>query len=47
MAVGRRGVAKIQIMLGAMVVEGVLDYGVLGRPGCLAWAGLMGHEDTR
>ena len=27
--------------------EGVLDYGVLGCPGCLAWAGLMGREDTR
>ena len=27
--------------------EGVLDYGVLGCPGCVAWAGLMGHEHTR
>jgi hypothetical protein len=28
-------------------VEGVPDLGVLGRPGYVTWAGLMGHEDTR
>ena len=27
--------------------EGVLDCGVLGRPGYATWAGLIGHEDTR
>ena len=27
--------------------EGVLDKGVLGRPGYVTWAGLMGREDTR
>ena len=32
---------------GSRATEGVLDYGVLGCPGCVAWAGLMGHEDTR
>ena len=32
---------------GSGATEGVLDYGVLGCPSCVAWAGLMGHEDTR
>ena len=27
--------------------EGVLDYGVLGCPGYVTWAGQMGREDTR
>ena len=27
--------------------EGVLDYGVLWCPGLMAWAGLVGREDTR
>ena len=27
--------------------EGVLDQGVLGRPACWTWAGLLGYEDTR
>ena len=27
--------------------EGVLDYGVLGEPSYVTWAGLMGREDTR
>ena len=27
--------------------DGVLDKGVLGRPGYVTWAGLMGREDTR
>ena len=27
--------------------EGVLDYGVLGEPAYVTWAGLMGREDTR
>ena len=27
--------------------EGVLDYGILGRPGYATWAGLTGCEDTR
>ena len=26
---------------------GILDYGVLGRPGYVAWAGLMGREDMK
>ena len=26
--------------------EGVLDYGVLGEPAYVTWAGLMGREDT-
>ena len=26
--------------------KGVLDKGVLGHPGYVTWAGLMGHEDT-
>ena len=28
-------------------IEGVLDYGVLWRPGYMMWAGQMGREDTR
>ena len=28
-------------------VEGVLDSGVLGRPACYPWAGLMGCEDMK
>ena len=32
---------------GSGAIEGVLGYGVLGRPGYVAWAGLMGREDTR
>ena len=32
---------------GSGATEGVLDYGVLGRPGYVAWAGLMGPKDTR
>ena len=32
---------------GSGATEGVLDYGVLGEPAYLTWAGLMGHEDTR
>ena len=27
--------------------EGVQDYGVLGRPGYVIWAGLMSRGDTR
>ena len=27
--------------------KGVLDYGVLGEPAYVTWAGLMGHTDTR
>ena len=27
--------------------EGVLDYGVLGEPAYVAWAEIMGREDTR
>ena len=27
--------------------KGVLDYGVLGYPGYVIWAGMMGREDTR
>ena len=27
--------------------EGFLDYGVLGEPAYVTWAGLMGHRDTR
>ena len=30
---------------GSGATEGVLDYGVLGCPGCVTWAGLMGPED--
>ena len=30
-----------------MVGELVLDYGVLGEPAYVTWAGLTGHEDTR
>ena len=32
---------------GSGATKGVLDYGVLGRPRCATWAGLMGCEDTR
>ena len=32
---------------GSGATEGVLDYGVLGHPGYVTWAGLMGREDTR
>ena len=32
---------------GSGATEGVLDYGVLGRPVYVTWAGLMGREDTR
>ena len=32
---------------GSWATEGVLDYGVLGCPGYVTWARLMGHEDTR
>ena len=32
---------------GSGATEGVPDYGVLGRPTCWTWAGLLGHEDTR
>ena len=35
------------LKLGSGATEGVLDYGVLGRPGYATWAGLMGREDTR
>ena len=27
--------------------EGVLDYGVLGKPTYMTWVGLTGREDTR
>ena len=27
--------------------EGVLDEGVLGRPACYPWVGLMGYEDMK
>ena len=37
--------SSLKTSLGA--TEGVLDYGVLGRPGYVTWAGLMGHEDTK
>ena len=33
--------------LGVPPAEGVLDYGVLGEPAYVTWAGLMGREDTR
>ena len=29
------------------LIEGVLDYGVLGEPAYVTWARLMGREDTR
>ncbi len=32
---------------GSGATEGVLDYGVLGCPGYMTWAGPMGREDTR
>ena len=32
---------------GSGATEGVLDYGVLGEPAYVTWAGLMGREDTR
>ena len=32
---------------GSGATEGVLDYGVLGRPGYATWAGLTGREDAR
>ena len=32
---------------GSGATEGVLDYGVPGRPSYVTWAGLMGREDTR
>ena len=32
---------------GSGATEGVQDYGVLGRPGYVIWAGLVGHENTR
>ena len=32
---------------GLGATQGVLNYGVPGRPGYATWAGLMGHEDTR
>ena len=32
---------------GSGATEGVQDYGVLGRPGYVIWAGLMGRGDTR
>ena len=32
---------------GSGATKGVLDYGVLGRPGYVTWAGLVGREDTR
>ena len=32
---------------GPWATEGVLDYGVLGRPGYVTGAGLVGREDTR
>ena len=32
---------------GSGATEGVLDLGLLGRPGYVTWAGLMGREDTR
>ena len=32
---------------GSGATKGVLDYGVLWRPGYATWAGLMGREDTR
>ena len=41
----RAGHVVIEYWFGA--TEGVLDYGVLGRPGYAIWAGLMGREDTR
>ena len=36
--------SSLKTGLGA--TEGVLDYGVLRRPGYVTWAGLMGREDT-
>ena len=32
---------------GVGTTEGVLDYGVLGRPGYVTWVGLLGREDTK
>ena len=32
---------------GSGATEGVLDYGVLGRPACYLWAGLVGCEDMK
>ena len=32
---------------GSGATEGILDYGVLGCPGYVTWAGQMGREDTR
>ena len=32
---------------GSGATEGVLDYGVLGRPDYVTWARLVGYEDTR
>ena len=37
--------SSLKASLGA--TEGVLDYGVPGRPGYVTWAGLVGREDTR
>ena len=41
----RAGLIAIEAWSGA--TEGVLDYGVLGRPDYGTWAGLMGCEDTK
>ena len=43
--ISARGTSSLKPGSGA--TEGVLDYGVLGRPAYVMWAGLLGHEDTR
>jgi hypothetical protein len=37
----------LSLKTGSGATEGVLDYGVLGWPGYVTWAGQMGREDTR
>ena len=32
---------------GSGATEGVMDYGVLGHPGYVMWAGLIGRENAR
>ena len=34
-------------LIDSMTAKEVLDYGVLGEPAYVTWAGLMGREDTR
>ena len=38
---------SLSLKPGSEATEGVLDSGVLGRPACYPWAGLMGHEDMK